>query len=408
MLDDLRSNSRAVYLDGHATTPLAPEAAAAMSPWWSERAANAHSPHGGGQRAANAVETARGQVAHLIGAAPDEIIFTSGATEANALALLGVVAAARGRGDPRRRVLVSTIEHKSVLGCADRLGQEGFEIVRIPVDHNARVDLDALRRELDDSVLLVSIMGANNEVGVLQPLASIAALVRETDALLHTDAAQLVGKCPIDAPDFDFVSVSSHKMYGPVGVGALFVSGTTPLRPRPLFAGGDQEKGLRPGTLPVPLIVGFGEAARLARLRLATDAEHTTQLSGRLVAALKSAQVRFRVNAPDAEKLPGSLSIQFDACDASSLITRLSDAVYIAEGSACTSGRISPSHVLTSMGLSEDQAGKTVRICIGRYTTTDEVDRAAVAISHAVHREKVAHWTAAPVGLPHERLAARS
>lgn len=407
-MDEIHSADRGIYLDGHATTPLAPEAATAMAPWWSERAANAHSPHGGGQRAAAAVETARNQVADLVGAAPGEIIFTSGATESNAIALLGVAAAARAQGDPRRRILVSAIEHKSVLACADRLGQEGFEAVRIPVDDNARIDLDVLRRELDDSVLLVSIMGANNEVGVLQPLADIARLVRQTEALLHTDAAQLAGKQPFDASAFDFVSLSSHKMYGPAGVGALFVSATAPLRPRPLFAGGDQEGGLRPGTLPVPLIVGFGEAARLARLRLSADTDHATQLADRLVAALKIAQVRFRLNAPDAEKLPGSLSIQFENCDASSLITRLSNEVYIAEGSACTSGQISPSHVLTNMGLSKDQADKTVRIYIGRYTTAEEVDRAADAVAHAVRLEEVAHWTVPPVGSPHERLAARS
>lgn len=407
MHDPTQSTDPAVYLDGHATTPLAPEAAAAMAPWWVTLAANAHSPHGAGQRAAAAVEIARANLAGLVGAMASEIVFTSGATEANALALLGVAAAAIDHGDPRRRILVSAIEHKSVLACADRLAQQGFDVIRLPVDENARVDLDALRRGLEEPTLLVSIMAANNEVGVRQPLEDIVAIAREAGALLHTDAAQLVGKLPLDVSDFDFASLSSHKMYGPGGIGALFISSAAALRPRPLFAGGDQEGGLRPGTLPVPLVVGFGEAARVARLRVAADAVHATQLSEVLIQALREAQVRFQVNAADAPKLPGSLSIQFLDCDAASLINRLGDTVYIAEGSACTSGQITPSHVLVAMGLSKTESDRTARIFVGRYTTDVEIERAAAAIAGAIRREAVAYWSDPPVGSAYEGRAAR-
>lgn len=407
MNEDQPSLRSPIYLDGHATTPLAPEAAAAMAPWWHDLSANAHSPHGAGQKAAVAVDHARSHVARLIGADPGEVIFTSGATEANALAIIGVARAARAARDDRHRIVVSAIEHKSVLESARRLGRDGFEIVIAPVTPSGVVDLDILASLVNADTLLVSVMAANNEVGVVQPIEHVATIVRANGALLHIDASQQVGKLPIDLSIADFASLSSHKMYGPVGVGALFISAAASLQPEPLLAGGSQERGLRPGTLPVPLIVGFGEAARLAQAHLESDAVHVRRLADRLIANLSDRQVLFEINGLGEIRLPGSLSLRLTGCDGASIIARLSHAVSIAEGSACTSGQITPSHVLTAMGQSAEIASQTVRILCGRYNAENEILAAAEAIAHVVHDETIAHWTGSPVGSAHEGCTAR-
>lgn len=396
-----------IYLDGHATTPLAPEAAAAMAPWWHAQAANAHSPHAAGQKAAVAVELARGQIASLIGADIAEIAFTSGATEANAIALVGTARAAIRAGDTRRRIVVSAIEHKSVLETAARLAEEGLEIVTAPVKPSGVVDLQTLDTLCTADTLLMSIMAANNEVGVIQPIQQIADIARASGALLHIDASQQVGKTAIDLSVADLASISSHKMYGPVGVGALFISSAAEYRPEPIFAGGSQERGLRPGTLPVPLIVGFGEAARLAAGQMSADEGHARTLAARFVDGLRDQDIPFKVNGLNEPRLPGSLSLHLPGCDAASLIGRLSLTVSIAEGSACTSGQITPSHVLTAMGQSPEMASQTVRILCGRYNTIDEIDAAIEAIIAAAAAETIAYWTGSPVGSSHERRAAR-
>lgn len=398
---------RPIYLDGHATTPLAPEAELAMAPWWRATIGNPHSPHGAGHHAAQAVEIAREQVARLVGASSSEIIFTSGATEANAIALLGTARRAAASGDDRRRIVISAIEHKSVLGCAARLSTEGFEVVTVPVAPSGVVTPEAVARLLPGGTLLVSVMAANNEVGVLQPIREIAREVRSFDAIFHVDASQQAGKIGIDLSVVDLASLSSHKMHGPGGVGALFLSSSAPLRPIPLFAGGDQEQGLRPGTLPTPLIVGFGAAAQLAAERLQSGEGNEAALAERLVARLKGSSVAFKINGLEAERLPGSLSLRLEGCDASSLIARLASKVSLAEGSACTSGQIVPSHVLTAMGLSATEASTTVRILCGRYNTEAEIDAAADAIAEAVRNETVANWTDGPVGSADERRALR-
>lgn len=407
MNEDHPSFGSPIYLDGHATTPLAPEAAAVMAPWWHELSANAHSPHGAGQKAAVAVEHARAHIARLIGAHPGEVVFTSGATEANALAIIGVAGAARAARDDRRRIIVSAIEHKSVLESARRLGRDGFEVVIAPVTPSGVVDLDTLASLVNADTLLVSVMAANNEVGVIQPIEAVATLVRAAGALLHIDASQQVGKLPIDLSIADFASLSSHKMYGPVGVGALFISAAASLQPEPLFAGGSQERGLRPGTLPVPLIVGFGEAARVAQDHMEIDAEHGRRLADRLSTGLSDRQVLFVINGLEEDRLPGSLSLRLIGCDGASIIARLSHAVSIAEGSACTSGQITPSHVLTAMGQSAEIASQTVRIFCGRYNTENEILAAVDAIARVVTDETIADWTGSPVGSAHEGCAAR-
>ena len=391
-----------VYLDGHATTPLAPEAEAAMAPWWHRRAANAHSPHRRGGEAATAVEQARADVADLVGAGPQEIVFTSGATESNNLAILGIADAAERAGDRRREILVSAIEHKSVLGAARSLEERGFSVRVCPVDRDGRLDLSAFERMLSDETLLVSVMAANNEVGTVQPITGLLPRVRAVGAMIHVDAAQLVGKLAADVADYDYASISSHKLYGPMGVGALFISAAAQYRPRPLFHGGGQEGGFRPGTLPTPLIVGFGAAAQVAANRLEQDGAHVRALADRLVAGLEARQVRFRRNVASEYQLPGSLSLGFDGVDAPSLINALSDVVCLSEGSACTSGQIQPSHVLAAMGFTDVEMGETIRIYCSRYNDITQIDHAATAIADAVHRMTLAHWTDRPVRSAHE------
>lgn len=369
-----------VYLDGHATMPLAADAAAAMAPWWSLRAANAHSPHRRGQEAAQAVEHARHEVASLVGASPSEIFFTSGATESNNLALLGTAAAARASGDPRSRIIVSAIEHKSVLGCANELSRRGFSVSIAKVDSEGLLDLAALEQLMSEDTLLVSVMAANNEIGTVQPLEQVVAIAHAAGAAVHIDAAQAAGKIPLDLEEADYASLSSHKLCGPPGIGALFVSAAAPYKPRPLFVGGNQESSLRPGTLPVPLIVGFGAAASLSAANLVKNGDHQRRLAARFLSALDSRGVPYRLNGSATQRLPGSLNIQLPGADAASLIAQLSDRVCFAEGSACTTGEITPSHVLTAIGLRNEEAAASLRIYCGSCNTEPEIDFAAEAL----------------------------
>lgn len=373
-----------------------------MTPWWHRRAANAHSPHRRGVEAAAAVEQARADVANLVGVAPQEIAFTSGATESNNIAILGVADAADRAGDTRREIIVSAIEHKSVLGAARSLEDRGFSVKVCPVGRDGRLDVAAFERMLSDQTLLVSVMAANNEVGTVQPIAAVLPMVRAAGAMIHVDAAQLVGKLATDLADYDYASISSHKLYGPMGVGALFISAAAQYRPRPLFHGGVQEGGLRPGTLPTPLIVGFGAAAMVAADRLERDGTHARALADRLVAGLEALQVRFRRNVASEHQLPGSLSLGLEGIDAPSLIDTLSDTVCLSEGSACTSGQIQPSHVLASIGFTETEMRETIRIYCGRYNDISQIDYAVTAIADAVHRTTLAHWTNRPVRSAHE------
>ena len=372
-----------IYLDGHATTPLAPEAAAAMEPWWHSRAANPHSPHSRGLKAAVAVEGARAALATLIGADPQEIVFTSGATEANNLVILGIAESAVRSGDARREMIVSAIEHKSVLSAAHSLAARGFVIHVCPVTSEGLIDLEAFARLISEKTLLVSLMGANNEIGTVQPVSQVLPLVRAAGAMIHVDMAQVVGKLPVDVSEYDFASISAHKIYGPMGVGALFVSAAAQLRPAPMFYGGSQENGFRPGTLPTPLIVGFGAAAFTAQNMMRDDAEHGHLLTSQLEMSLRKRQVTFQRTVLHSSLLPGSLSIRIINVNASQLIGRLYDTVSLSEGSACSSGQITHSHVLQAIGLSESQMDQTIRIYCSRYNTAAEVDFCADAIAGA-------------------------
>ncbi len=373
-----------VYLDGFSTTPLAPEAREAMLAAFDEPG-NASSQHAAGQRAAGTVESARALVASLINAAPTEIVFTSGATEADNLALIGVARALRKSGSDRNKIIVSTIEHKAVLEAAAALRWEAYEVNLAPVDRFGRLDLTAFQALVDEQTALVSIMAANNETGVIQPIEEAAAAAHRVGALFHSDAAQAVGKIPTDVVELgvDYLSISSHKMYGPMGIGALFVSAAA-TKPLPITYGGGQENGLRPGTEPVALIAGFGAAARASAERL-TDANKNVARVNDLLVGLAERQIRYRRISGPHPVVPGSAAIAIDGIDAEDLCLKLAREVQISTGSACTSGQLRRSHVLEAMGFSELEASEVVRLFCGRFVTDEDVARAAEKIASASH-----------------------
>lgn len=391
-----------IYLDGYATMPLAPEARAAMLAAWS-KPGNAGSPHVAGEQAAATIDTARAAVAHLIGAASSEIVFTSGATESNNLVIGGVGRWALATGNARHRIVVSAIEHKAVLEPARALIASGFEVVVAPVGQTGLVDLAALAALVDETTLLVSVMTANNETGVIQPIADIVNIARAAGALIHSDAAQAAGKVDLDVIDLnlDYLSLSAHKLYGPMGVGALYVAATAPT-PFPIHFGGGQQSGVRPGTEPVPLLAGFGAAAKVAADRIKVDAEHGRQLADRLRTRLAEHQVNFAITTCDAAVLPGSLSMKLIGVEADDIVLSLSQKVCISTGSACSSGQILPSHVFLAMGYDQENSRSIVRIFCNRYNSCDEIDRAASLIAdaflHAHHRTGRAHQLAIKCG----------
>ncbi len=384
------TQSEAVYLDGFSTMPLAPEAKTAMIDAF-DHVGNAASPHSAGEGAAQRIAHARLAVADLINAAPSEIIFTSGATEANNLALIGVASAATHASDRRRRIIVSAIEHRAVLEPARHLASLGFDVVEAPVNSAGVVDLPALAGLISGETLLVSVMAVNNETGLVQPVAEIAALVRKAGALFHCDAAQAVGKldCDVQAIDVDYLSISSHKLYGPMGVGALYVAAHAP-RPEPLTFGGGQQSGLRPGTEPVALIAGFGAAALVATRYLSTDAVHNADLIARLLAGLTSSHVRYTLLGKDQLRVPGGAAIALDGIDAEAVCTMLARTVQLSTGSACAAGQLLTSHVLDAMAFSVKKAQSVLRLMTNRYLTGEQIDRAADEIAASVHRSVLA------------------
>ena len=375
-----------IYLDNHATTPCDPAVVRAMLPYFGEAYGNpASALHAPGQAAAEAVEEAREHVAALIGAMRSEVLFTAGATESNNLALFGLAYAA---GEGRRRIVTTAVEHKAVLGPCRALGKQGFDVVVLPVDEKGRIDLDAAEEAIDEDTLLVSVQAANNEIGTIQPVAEVARLAHEKGALVHCDAAQAVGKVPVDVEDWDvdLFSVSAHKLYGPKGVGALYVRGGPYALPiSPLLVGGGQEKGLRAGTLNVPGIVGLGEACRLSEQLLPQESARIGALRDRLEEAVLQGAPAMRRNGAAENRLPGNCSLIFPGIDAEALVVNAQE-LAISTGSACTSGAPEPSHVLLATGLSREEAYATVRIGVGRFNTEEEMDRAAEAILRASER----------------------
>jgi cysteine desulfurase len=378
--------SRPVYLDYQATTPVDPRVLDAMLPYFTERFGNPHSTsHALGREALDAVEAARDQVAAIIGAEAREIVFTSGATESNNVAIKGAARFLRGRRD---KVITLATEHKCVLESARRLEHEGFEVVVLPVTGDGLADIDRLADAIDERTALVSVMAANNEIGVVQDLSEIGALCRRQGALFHTDAAQAVGKLPVDveAMQIDLLSISGHKIYGPKGVGALYVRRRPRVRLEPLFDGGGQERGLRSGTLPTPLCVGLGAACALARTEMAEEGARLAGLRDRLLHRLASGLPDLVVNGDRQRRLPGNLNIAFPGVDALALLEGLPD-LALSTGSACTSAAVEPSYVLRALGLDDALATGAIRIGLGRFTTEAEIEFAADALIGAVRRQ---------------------
>jgi cysteine desulfurase len=379
--------NRPVYLDNQATTRCDPRVVDAMLPFFTERYGNPHSvEHAMGQDAETAVEAARAQVASLVGAASNEIIFTSGATESNNIAIKGAARFAARMDNDRRRVVTVATEHKCVLESVTDLAEEGFEPIFLPVRPDGRLDRDRLREVLATPTLLVSVMAVNNEIGVIQDIPALAAIAKDAGALFHTDIAQAAGKIPLDLDRWrvDLASISGHKIYGPKGVGALYVRRRPRVRLHPLFSGGGQERGLRSGTLPAPLIVGLGEACRLAQAEMADEAPRIAGLRTRLLDQLTAALPEIRINGSMASRIPGNLNITFPAVPAAELMSR-APALCVSTGSACSSAEVEPSYVLRALGLTDDEAARTLRIGIGRFTSPADIDYAAsvLAAAHA-------------------------
>lgn len=382
------NSSRPIYLDYQATTPLDPEVRAAMLPFLEDRFGNPHSEHALGWDAAEAVDDAQEAVAALIGAAPGEIILTAGATEANNLSLMGTAQRTK-----RRHLLVSAIEHKCVLMPAAALGEQGFEVETIPVGPDGVVDLEQLALLLRPDTALVSVMAANNEIGTLQPLAKIGALCAEAGALFHTDAAQLVGKQPIDvlALGIDLLSLSAHKFYGPKGIGALYISGEARSQIAPIMRGGGQQDGMRAGTLAPMLCAGLAAAAEKALAKQAADEMHARALKTRLLSCLRGTVPGIQVNGSEARSLSGCVNIRIPGIDAHALLMMLQAELAASVGSACNAGLIEPSYVLGAIGLTADEARASLRLGFGRFTTLNEIDQAAALICEKAIRLSYMH-----------------
>lgn len=381
-----RPANQPIYLDNQATTPCDPRVVAAMLPYFTEHFANPHSvEHALGRAAEARVEEARATVGALIGAAANEIVFTSGATESNNLAIRGAALHAQAMGDPRRRIVTLATEHACVLESVSATAALGFEPVVLGVGADGLLDPAVLAAALAVPTLLVSVMAANNETGTIQDIAAIAAAAHEAGALFHTDAAQAAGKIALDvgAMGIDLLSLSGHKIYGPKGIGALYVRRRPRVRLAPVLAGGGQERGLRPGTLAVPLIVGLAEAARIAAAEMAEEAVRIAALRDDLLHRLQAAIPDLGVNASRSARLPGNLNLTFPGAPAQAVMAAMPD-LCVSTGSACSSAAIEPSYVLAALGLSAEAASCSLRIGVGRFTSRAEIEHAARVLAEAV------------------------
>lgn len=371
-----------IYLDNHATTRTDPRVVEAMLPFFSEHFGNANSVHGFGQRAAEVVDTARSQVAALIHAQPREIVFTSGATESNNLAIKGGAGMYRKQGD---HIVTTAIEHRAVLDPCKRLERDGFRVTYVPVDRWGQVSVQAFANAITPATILVSVMLANNEVGTLQPVAAIGELCRQQNIVLHTDASQAAGKIDVNVETLkvDLLSISAHKMYGPKGVGALYVR--RGVRLEPILDGGGHERGMRSGTLAVPNIVGLGAACALAMESLNTESEHCRRLRDLLFQGLVARIDDCTLNGHATERLSGNLNVSFTHVQGEALLMALRN-IAVSSGSACTSASVEPSYVLRAMGVPDDLAHASIRFGIGRFNTTVEIDYAIDEVTRAVSR----------------------
>ena len=375
-----------IYMDNHATTPLDPRVLEAMMPYLTTKFGNAASRnHCFGWEAEKGVEAAREQVARLIGATAKEIIFTSGATESDNLALKGIAEMYRERGD---HIITQVTEHKAVLDTCKRLEKHGFRVTFLPVNADGLIDLGDLARAIDEKTILVSIMAANSEIGVLQPIAEIGKLCHERGVLFHTDAVQAVGKIPVDviADNIDALSLSGHKIYGPKGVGALYVRRRNPrVQVAAQMDGGGHERGMRSGTLNVPGIVGLGKACEIAQAELASDAARLGALRDRLKNKLETELDFIHINGSMEHRLPGNLNASFLYVEGESLLMGIND-VAVSSGSACTSASLEPSYVLKALGLGDEVAHSSIRFGLGRFNTEAEVDYVAAKVVDIVKK----------------------
>jgi cysteine desulfurase len=376
---------RRIYFDHNATTPVASEVFEAMKPYLAEEFGNASSIHSWGQHAKAAVEEARESVARLLGAQPGEIVFTSGGTESDNMAIFGAVEAARTSGI--KHVVTTAIEHHAVLYATRALEGQGLSVTYVPVGASGVVDPQDIKRALTPQTVLISVMHANNELGTIQPVEEIAALARESGITFHTDAVESIGKIPVDAGSLGvrLLSLSAHKFYGPKGVGALYVRRGTPLRP--LMFGGHHERDRRPGTENVPAIVGLGKGAELAREHSGEESVHVGKLRDRLEEGLLHTVPDIRVNGDRHRRLPGTTSLSFQAIDGEGFVIALDlRGIACSTGAACSSGSLEPSHVLSAIGKNREQARSTVRFSLGSMNSSDDVDYALEVIPQVVRR----------------------
>ncbi len=375
-----------IYMDNHATSPMDPRVLEAMMPFFMGKFGNAASRnHSFGWDAEQAVETAREQIAKLIGATAKEIIFTSGATESDNLAIKGIAEMYRERGN---HIITQVTEHKAVLDTCKRLEKYGYRVTYLPVKADGLIDLEDLKRAIDEKTILVTIMAANNEIGVLQPIREIGKICREKGVLFHTDAVQSVGKVPIDVnADFiDVLSLTAHKIYGPKGVGALYVRRRNPrVQIAAQIDGGGHERGMRSGTLNVPGIVGLGKACEIALTEMDSEAAYLRNLRDRLKAKLESELDYVHVNGSWEHRLPGNLNMSFVYVEGESLLMGIND-VAVSSGSACTSATLEPSYVLKALGLGDDVAHSSIRFGLGRFNTEAEVDYVAAKVIDIVKK----------------------
>jgi len=375
-----------IYMDNHATTPCDPRVAEAMMPYLVQHFGNAASRnHAFGWAAEEAVEKAREQIAALIGASAKEIIFTSGATESDNMALKGALEFYASKGN---HIVTSPLEHKAIIDTVRHLERQGAEITWLPVSESGVVDPEDVRKAIREDTVIVSVMHGNNEIGTLNPIGEIGKICKEAGVLFHTDAAQTAGKVPIDVEEMgiDLLSISGHKMYGPKGIGALYVRRRRPrVRIAPLIHGGGHERGMRSGTLPVHQIAGLGAAAEIAREEMPAEIERTRALRDRLLQKVSAEVPEILVNGSLEHRMPGSINISFTFVEGESLLMALRD-VAVSSGSACTSASLEPSYVLRALGLEDENAHSSIRFGIGRFNTEEEIDYVAALVIDAVAR----------------------
>jgi len=375
-----------IYMDNHATTPVDPRVLDAMMPFFTEKFGNAASRnHQFGWDAEAAVDAARNEIAALIGADPREIVITSGATESDNLAVKGVAAMYREKGN---HIITCVTEHKAILDSCKHVEKDGYRVTFLPVSNKGLIDFDDLRRAITDKTILITIMTANNEIGVIQDIKEIGKIARERGVLFHTDAVQAVGKIPFNVNEMnvDLASLSAHKMYGPKGVGALYVRRRNPrVLLTPIIDGGGHERGMRSGTLNVPGIVGFGKAAQIAREELPQESARMMRLRERLRTTLERELDEVYINGDLERRLPGNLNMSFAYVEGESLLMGIND-VAVSSGSACTSASLEPSYVLKALGVGEDLAHTSIRFGIGRFNTEEEVDYVSRRVIETVQR----------------------